>query len=91
MAKILSLTAQKDPKCSFNGPIIKPFAVKAFGLDRKGRREAASIPYPPTPPQTAATALRLSSITLNVRGNGVMSEHWESLTRIIRDFYNQNF
>ena len=69
MAKILSLTAQKDPKCSFNGPIIKPFAVKAFGLDRKGRREAASISYPPTPPQTAATALRLSSITLNVLEN----------------------
>ena len=50
MTEILSLTAQKDQKCSFNGPIIKPFAVKAPGLDRKGRRGAASIPYPPTPP-----------------------------------------
>ena len=69
MAKILSLTAQKDPKCSFNGPVIKPFAVKAPGLDRKGRRGAASIPYPPTPPQTAAAALCLTSITLNVLEN----------------------
>ena len=69
MAKILSLSAQKDPKCSFNGPVIKPFAVKAPGLDRKGRRGAASIPYPPTPPQTAAAALCLTSITLNVLEN----------------------
>ena len=69
MTEILSLTAQKDQKCSFNGPIIKPFAVKAPGLDRKRRRGEASIPYPPLPPQTTTAALRLSSITLNVLEN----------------------